>query len=116
MTTSNLLLTTEGFTLRPELAEMAAADSAKLLRRAHPRVHRVRLHLRHETPHHAAPSFVARATAEHAGPDHVVHASATEPGPAIHLVFTKLERELDDAAGVRRRARHAEPVIEEPIA
>lgn len=104
-TPSNLILTTEGFALRQELAELATAKSAKVLRHEHPPVHRVRLHVKHEAPHHAAPCFLARATAEHAGPDHVAHATGAEPEIAIHAALAKLERLLSDAIASRRHDR-----------
>jgi len=115
MTANTLILTAEGFILRPELADLAASKTAKLLRHEHPPVHRVRLHVRHETPRHAAPGFIACATAEHAGPDHVAHASAAEPRAVIAAALAKLERGLREAAGARKHARHAR-VPAEPLA
>lgn len=105
--TSALILTCDGFALRPELRTLAEEKTAKLLRHDRPRVHLVRAHVKHEAPHGAAPTFNVRATAEHAGPDHIVHASASEPAGALHAAFTKLERALRDAAGSLKRARHA---------
>lgn len=112
MNPNNVILTSEGFTLRPELNALALEKGAKVLRHAHPAVDRVRVHLRMESRHSSGPCFVARATAEHAGPDHIAHAKNEEPAAAIHAVMAKLERELRDAAGVRKHARHAETLAE----
>ena len=111
---SNLILTAEGFTLRPELADLATAKSAKVLRHENPAVYRLRLHLRRETTHRAPVRFAARATAEHAGPDHVTRAEASEPEAAVHAVLAKLERALRDAAGARKRERHTLAVAPAP--
>jgi ribosome-associated translation inhibitor RaiA len=108
MTTTppQVLFTTEGFPVRPELNAFAADKTAKLLRHTHPRVNVVRLHLKRETPHRGAAFFSARASTEQAGPDHVVHATSTEPETAIKSAVDKLERALATSTGARKHQQH----------
>lgn len=105
-----LILTADGFTLRPELSALAHEKAAKILRHEHPRVHLVRAHVKHEVQGGGNTRFTVRATAEHAGPDHVVHGFASEPGTALNTAFSKLERELSEAAASRKRAQRTDDV------
>ena len=99
---SRVLLHTEDFALRDELATHAEAKAGKVLRHSHPRVHLVRLTVKRHTPHSGAPFFAVRAIAENEGPDHVVHADGAAPESAINEAVNKLERALAGSAGARR--------------
>lgn len=105
-TIPSLIVTADGFVLRPELMVRANEKAAKLIRHHQPHAIRVRLHLAREVPHTDAPRFAVRATAEHAGPDHVVHAFGFEPDAAVNAAFSKLERAFRETAGIRKHARH----------
>ena len=102
----DVLLTTEGFTAGPELTAHATSKAGKLFRHGEPRVNRVRLHLKRESPHSAPPYFAARAIAQNAGPDHVVHAEAAEPETALNAVVEKLERALTATARAHQHRQH----------
>lgn len=108
---SRVLLTTDGFTARPELTAHAETKAARLFRHSHPHVHLVRIGVKRNLPHSGAPFFAARATAEHEGPDHVSHAEGMEPEAAINEVVDKLERSLTAAAGKRKHRLHHEPAV-----
>src|SRR5687767_12883809 len=55
--TSRLILTSEGFSPRPEDRTHADEKAAKVLRHTNPRVDLIRLHLKRETPHSAPARF-----------------------------------------------------------
>jgi|GEM_PF-3355216 len=101
-----IIVTTEGFPIRPELTAHAEEKGAKLLRHTHPRVNVVRLHIKRETPHVGPISFSVRATAEHNGPAAVVHAEAPQPEAALRSAIDKLERALTTTAGARKHEQH----------
>jgi ribosome-associated translation inhibitor RaiA len=101
-----IIVTTEGFPIRPELTTHAEEKSAKLLRHTRPCVDTVRLHVKRETPHVGPVFFSVRATAEHSGPADVVHAEASQPDAAIRSAIDKLERALTTTAGARKHELH----------
>ena len=103
---AHVLLTTEGFSPRDDLALLAEAKGAKILRHLNPRVHLVRVHVKRQAPRSGAPFFAARATAENEGPDHVTHAEGAEPATAVNQVIAKLERALAGTAGARKHRWH----------
>ena len=103
---AHVLLTTEGFASRDDLALLAEAKGAKVLRHRLPRVHLVRIHVKRYAPRSGAPFFAARATAENDGPDHVAHAEGAEPTAAVSKVVAKLERALASTASARQHRWH----------
>ena len=107
-----IIVTTEGFPIRPELTAHAEEKGAKLLRHTHPRVSAVKLHVKRETPHAGPVSFSVRATAEHSGPADVVHAEASQPDAAIRSAIDKLERALTTSAGARKHEQHHPHAVE----
>jgi ribosome-associated translation inhibitor RaiA len=107
-----LILSTDGFAHRADLATHAEAKAMKLSRHAHPHVGLVRLHVKRETPHAGAPYFSTRATAEAAGPDYVAHARSPEPITAINAAFDQLERAATKAARAWRTRKRAGSLLE----
>lgn len=106
VTKPRVIVSTEGFSVRPDLILHVEAKAAKLRRHQVPRVGHVRIHVRRETPHAGAPVFAVSAAAETRGPDLVAHGSAAKPETAINAAFVKLERAAKAAAGVKKVGRH----------
>jgi hypothetical protein len=105
-TSSRVILATEGFAARPELAVHAEEKALKLLRHEHPRVLRLRLNVKLAKPRDGQPHFIARAAAEHEGADNIAHAVGIRPEAAINAVMDKLERILSASAGARKHWLH----------
>jgi ribosome-associated translation inhibitor RaiA len=109
-----VILSTEGFATRPELAAHAEEKAAKLLRHSHPRVLRLRINLKHQKPHAGQPHFFARALAEGDGANHIAHAVAAQPEAAINAVVDKLERAISSSADARKYEQHHPHEIDLP--
>lgn len=105
-TSSKVILATEGFAARPELAVHAEEKALKLLRHEHPRVLRLRINVKLEKPHDGQSHFVVRAAAEHEGPANIAYAVGIRPEAAINAVVDKLERILSASAGARKHWLH----------
>lgn len=105
------ILYTEGFHARFELNVLVDAKALKLRRHEYPRIGHVRIHIRRETPHSAAPRFCVSASAESRGPDFIAHGTGGIPESAINTAFDKLERAIAAAAGERKHdLRQAQPL------
>ena len=112
LTETTTILSAEGFSARPELTAHAEAKAAKLRRHDNPRIGRVRIHVRLETPREGTQRFTVSATAETRGLDFVAHGSAPVPESAISDAFVKLERSVSAAAGVRKHQLHHPRAVE----
>lgn len=105
-TLPHLILSAEGFTVRPDLAALAEIKAAKLRRHRLSALGHVRVHVRRVTPHATTTQFEVCITAESPGPDFVVHAVGAEPEIGLNAAFAKLERAITASVGVLKHERH----------